>query len=218
MTTIDPHAVPAPSDGALVASVAGWVTTTDHKRLGRLHLVVAAVVALAALAVAALVAFERIDTESVSLELGGLTQMFSFARFGLTYLVMLPLVVGLGLAIVPLQLGARSLAFPRLAATGFWLWLVGGVLAVVAIAANGGPNGGNPRFVDLFTLSAGLVVLGLLASLVCLGASIMTTRAPGLNMRRLPFFSWSILVLALGAVVALPIAAADLLVVFLAHK
>lgn len=218
MTTIDPHALPASSDGSFVASVGGWVTTTDHKRLGRLHLAVAGLVALAALAVAALLAFERIDTASVSLELGGLTQMFSFARFGLTYLVMLPLVVGLGLAIVPLQLGARSLAFPRLAATGFWLWLVGGVLAVIAIAANGGPNGGNPRFVDLFSLSAGLVVLGLLASLVCLGTSIMTTRAPGLNMRRLPFFSWSILVLALGAVIALPIAAADLLVVFLAHK
>ena len=218
MTTIDPHAVPAPSQGAFVASVAGWATTTDHKRLGRLHLVVAAVAALASLVVAALAGFERIDATSVSLELGGLTQMFSLARFGLTYLVMLPLVVGLALAIVPLQLGARSLAFPRLAATGFWMWLIGGVLAVVAIAANGGPNGGNRRFVDLFSLSAGLVILGLLASLGCLAASIMTTRAPGLNMRRLPFFSWSVLVLALGSVVALPIAAADLLVVFLAHK
>ncbi|MEN9822410.1 MAG: hypothetical protein RLZ04_836 [Actinomycetota bacterium] len=218
MTTIDPHAVPASSQGAFVASVAGWVTTTDHKRLGRLHLAVAALVAVAALAVSALLSFERIDSASVSLELGGLTQMFSFARFGLTYLVMLPLVVGLGLAIVPLQLGARSLAFPRLAATGFWMWLIGGVLAIVSIAANGGPNGGNARFVDLFALSAGLVILGLLASLGCLAASIMTTRAPGLNMRRLPFFSWSVLVLALGSVVALPIAAADLLVVFLAHK
>lgn len=218
MTTIDPHAVPASSQGAFVASVAEWVTTTDHKRLGRLHLGVGALAALASLVVAALVAFERIDATSVSLELGGLTQMFSLARFGLTYLVMLPLVVGLALAIVPLQLGARSLAFPRLAATGFWLWLIGGVLAVVAIAANGGPNGGNRRFVDLFSLSAGLVMLGLLASLGCLAASIMTTRAPGMNMRRLPFFSWSVLVLALGALVALPIAAADLLVVFLAHK
>lgn len=218
MTTIDPHAVPASSQGAFVASVAEWVTTTDHKRLGRLHLGVGALAALASLVVAALVAFERIDATSVSLELGGLTQMFSLARFGLTYLVMLPLVVGLALAIVPLQLGARSLAFPRLAATGFWLWLIGGVLAVVAIAANGGPNGGNRRFVDLFSLSAGLVMLGLLASLGCLAASIMTTRAPGMNMRRLPFFSWSVLVLALGALIALPIAAADLLVVFLAHK
>ena len=218
MTTIDPHAVPASSQGAFVASVAEWVTTTDHKRLGRLHLGVGALAALASLVVAALVAFERIDATSVSLELGGLTQMFSLARFGLTYLVMLPLVVGLALAIVPLQLGARSLSFPRLAATGFWLWLIGGVLAVVAIAANGGPNGGNRRFVDLFSLSAGLVMLGLLASLGCLAASIMTTRAPGMNMRRLPFFSWSVLVLALGALIALPIAAADLLVVFLAHK
>jgi len=139
MTTIDPHAVPAPSQGAFVASVAGWATTTDHKRLGRLHLVVAAVAALASLVVAALAGFERIDATSVSLELGGLTQMFSLARFGLTYLVMLPLVVGLALAIVPLQLGARSLAFPRLAATGFWMWLIGGVLAVVAIAASCSP-------------------------------------------------------------------------------
>ena len=67
----------------------------------------------------------------------------------------------MAVAIVPLQVGARSLAFPRLAAAGFWAWLGGIVLIVISLADNGGPGGGNADMVDLFLGGLALVVIGL---------------------------------------------------------
>ena len=218
MTTIDTHAPSAAASSGRLVAVAEWITTTDHKKIGRLYLGTAVLGLLGSLVVAALLAFERVDSASNLLPQESLTQMFSTYRFGLTYVVMLPLMLGIGLAIVPLQLGARSLTFPRVAAAGFWAWLIGVVLSIIAICANGGPNGGNPRFVDLFTLASGLALVGLAASALSLAASVLTNRAPGMNMRRVPFFSWSVLVMSLALLVVLPIIAGVLLYVFIAHK
>jgi len=218
MTTIDTHATSAAPSGAGLASVADWVTTTDHKKIGRLYIGASAIAGIGAIVVAALLAFERTDATGTALPVESLTQLFSIYRFGLTYVVMLPLLVGIALCVVPLQVGARSVAFPRLAATGFWAWFIGADVAIVSIAANGGPNGGNTRFVDLFMLATGVAILGILATVVSLATTILTTRAPGMNMKRVPWFTWSVLVMSLTLLVALPILIGDLLVLFLAHK
>lgn len=218
MTTIDTTASSAPTSGTGLACVAEWLTTTDHKRIGRLYLGGGALGLLSAVVVAVLLGVERISTTSELLEINSLSQLFAFERFGLTYLALAPLMIGVALAIVPLQLGARSLAFPRVAAAGFWLWLVGAVLAVYSILNNGGPNGGNPRFVELFNVSALLVLAGLIAGVVCLVTSILTTRAPGMNMRRIPYFSWSVLIASLALSIALPVVAGDLLFTWIAYR
>ncbi|MEY4176095.1 MAG: hypothetical protein RI900_3260 [Actinomycetota bacterium] len=217
MTTVDTHA-PATSAGGGLATVADWITSTDHKKIGRLYVGLSSLALVGAVVVAALLAFERADSASDLLPVESVTQLFSMYRFGLTFLVALPLLVGIGLIVVPLQVGARSNAFPRVAAAGFWSWAIGAVLAVIAIAANGGPNGGNRRFVDLFTLSFGLVALGIVATALSLAATVLTARAPGMNMRRIPWFSWSVLVSSLALLVVLPIVIGDLLYVFLAHR
>lgn len=204
--------------GTAVASVGEWLTTTDHKRIGRLYLGAGAVGFLLAAVLAVLVGAERIATGGKLVDADALTQLFALERFGFTYLALAPLVLGAALAVVPLQLGARSLAFPRLAAAGFWLWLIGAVLAVYSIIGNGGPNGGNARFVELFILATMLVLAGLLAGAVCLTTSILTTRAPGMNMRRLPMFSWSVLVACLAALISLPVVAGDLLFTYVANR
>ena len=143
MTTIDTHVTSAPaSAGSGLACVAEWVTTTDHKRIGRLYLGSAAVGFVGSAVVALLLGIERISPSREWLDIGSLTQLFALQRFGLTFMVMLPLVVGLATAIVPLQVGARSLAFPRLAAAGFWAWLIGAGLAPEAyVAAQGAALG-----------------------------------------------------------------------------
>lgn len=92
------------------------------------------------------------------------------------------------------------------------------MLAVVSVLNNGGPNGGNADFVDLFTLSAALAAAGFLAGAVSLVTTILTTRAPGMNMRRVPFFTWSVLVASLGLLVAMPVLIGQLLYVFVAHR
>lgn len=216
MTTIDTTAS-APS-GTGLAAVAEWVTTTDHKRVGRLYLGAGALGVLGSIVVAALLGLERVSTDSELVDVNSLTQLFAAERFGLTYLGLAPLIVGLALAVVPLQLGARSLAFPRVAAAGFWLWFVGAVLALYSLLNNGGPNGGNTRFVELFQLSVLLVVAGLGAGVISLATSILTTRAPGMNLRRVPLFSWSVLIASLGLLIALPVVAGDVLFTWVAYR
>jgi len=209
MTTIDTHATGASagataSPGIGVASVGEWVTTTDHKRIGRLFIGVSLVALLGVAVVAALLGIERIDAEKATLDINAIPQLFSLYRVGLTFIVLVPLLLGIAVAVVPLQVGARSLAFPRLAAAGFWAWFSGSVLVVVAIVGNGGPGGGNPRFVGLYLVAQIVALLGLAAAAGSVATTVLTTRAPGMNMRRVPMFSWSALVGALGLLLVLP--------------
>lgn len=218
MTTMDTH-VPSAEDtlGPGFACLADWVTTTDHKKIGRLYLGAGALTALASLVIAGLLAAERIDIDRELLGGGSLTQLFTLQRFGLLYLTLAPIVVGVAVAVVPLQVGARSTAFPRLAAAGFWAWLVGAGLAVYAVIMNGGPGGGEPRFVDLFILATMLTMAGLLASIGSVAVTVLTTRAPGMNLRRLPYLAWSSLVMALALVVAVPALLGLLLYLYVGH-
>ncbi|MEP7048447.1 MAG: cbb3-type cytochrome c oxidase subunit I [Ilumatobacteraceae bacterium] len=211
MTTIDTNAASAPasatataSAGARISSAADWLTTTDHKRIGRLFIAVSLVALLGVLVIAALLGIERIDAGASMLDVNAMPQLFSLYRIGLTFIVVVPLLLGIAIAVVPLQLGARSLTFPRLAAAGFWTWFVGAVLLVVSIAANGGPGGGNGKFVGLFLVAHIVLLLGLSAGAGSVATTVLTTRAPGMNMRRVPVFAWSALVGALGLLLVLP--------------
>ncbi|MEP7204454.1 MAG: cbb3-type cytochrome c oxidase subunit I, partial [Ilumatobacteraceae bacterium] len=209
MTTIDTHAagasagVRAPAS-ARMSSVGDWLTTTDHKRIGRLFISASLVGLLGLIVVAALLGIERVDAEAAMLDVNSMPQLFALYRIGLTFIVLVPLMLGVSIAIVPLQLGARSLTFPRLAAAGFWTWFIGAVLVVVSIAANGGPGGGDTKFVQLFLVGFIVLLLGVVAAAGALATTVLTTRAPGMNMRRVPVFSWSALIGALGLVVVLP--------------
>ncbi|HVE19689.1 MAG TPA: cbb3-type cytochrome c oxidase subunit I, partial [Ilumatobacteraceae bacterium] len=209
MTTIDTHAagaaggVTASTNGGM-SSVADWLTTTDHKRIGRLFISVSLVALLGVVVIALLLGIERIDGEAAMLDVNSIPQLFALYRVGLTFVVLVPLLLGIAIAVVPLQLGARSLTFPRLAASGFWAWCIGAVLVIISIAANGGPGGGNSKFVGLFLVSHIVLLLGLIAAAGSLATTILTTRAPGMNMRRVPVFSWSALVSALGLLLVLP--------------
>ena len=209
MTTIDTHAAGAAggvtaSTSAGVSSVADWFTTTDHKRIGRLFISVSLVALLGVIVIAALLGIERIDAGSAMLGVNSIPQLFALYRVGLTFVVLVPLLLGIAISVVPLQLGARSLTFPRLAAAGFWTWFIGAVLVAISIAANGGPGGGNSKFVGLFLVSHIVLLVGLTAAAGSLATTVLTTRAPGMNMRRVPVFSWSALIGALGLVLVLP--------------
>jgi heme/copper-type cytochrome/quinol oxidase subunit 1 len=219
MTTIDTHAAGATaSAGARITSVGDWLTTTDHKRIGRLFISVSLVALLGVIVIAVLLGIERIDAEAAMLDVNAIPQLFALYRIGLTFVVLLPLLLGIGIAVVPLQLGARSLTFPRLAAAGFWTWFVGSVLVVISIAANGGPGGGNPKFVGLFLVSLIVLILGLVAAAGSLATTVLTTRAPGMNMRRVPVFSWSALVGALGLLLVLPAVVGALVFTYIDYR
>jgi heme/copper-type cytochrome/quinol oxidase subunit 1 len=222
MTTIDPHLAAAESatgrSGGVLSTVADWLTTSDHKVIGRLYVSASLVLLLGVGVVAGLLGIERIDGSSDLFDPGALPQLFSLYRVGLTFGVVAPLGLGLAVAVVPLQLGAKSLALPRAAAAGFWAWLVGTVLVIISIAANGGPGGGSPEMVDLFLVAHIVLVLGLATTAGAVATSIFTTRAPGMNMRRVPLFSWSALIGSLGMVLVLPVLLGTLVLLALDHN
>ncbi len=160
-----------PSDRT--SAIGEWLTTTDHKRIGRMFISVSLTGLLGVIVVATLLGIDRIDAEASMLDVNSVPQLFALYRVGLTFVVLVPLLLGIAIAVVPLQLGARSLTFPRLAAAGFWSWFVGAVLVVISIASNGGPSGGNTRFVALFLVSLITLLLGLIAA----AGSLATHRA-----------------------------------------
>ena len=180
MTTIQTHASAAPASadaGRSLATLVAWVTTTDHKRLGRMYIAVSLLAMVAVGAVGVILGIERADTESALLDAGAIAQLFSAYRVGLTFCVLVPLMVGIALAVVPLQVGARAVAFPRLAAAGFWAWAVGTDLVILSIALNGGPGGGEPRMVGMF-LSAHILLVLVCWQLPCRSPPRSSRRAP----------------------------------------
>jgi heme/copper-type cytochrome/quinol oxidase subunit 1 len=228
MTTIDTSSDTAeiadgdaPSESAVASffvGAAAWATTTDHKRIGRMYAGAGLVGLLVIALLGAVLGLERADDADTMLDADSLLQLFQAYRVGLVFAALIPLGLGLAIAVVPLQLGARSIAFPRLALTGFYSWLGGLSLTMAALGRNGGIGGGDAQAVDLFLAGHGLMIVGLLASAGCLATSVLTTRAPGMTMRRVPLFAWSALIGALGMLLALPVVFGAIVYLFLDHR
>lgn len=219
MTTIETHAEAAEGSAveSFVGAVAAWSVTTDHKRIGRIYLGFGLVGLLAVSVLGVLLGIERASDSEV-FDSGSLLQIFQAQRVGLAFAGVIPLTLGLSLAVVPLQLGARQIAYPRLALTGCYMWLGGLALTFAALGRNGGVGGGDPTAVDLFLAAHGLMVVGLAASALSVAASVLTTRAPGMTMRRVPLFAWSALIGALGMLIALPVLLGAVIFAFVDHR
>jgi cytochrome o ubiquinol oxidase subunit 1 len=198
---------------------AAWITTGDHKRIGRLYAGFALLFGLATAAVGALLSLERVDESSkVVLQADSIAQLFSLYRYALIYLVGLPLLLGVAIAVVPLQVGARGISFPRAAAMSFWMWLVGGGLMIGAYAANGGPGGGDSQAVSLFLVSLIMVLVALVTAGVCLTTTVLTGRAPGMKLEQVPAFAWAAMVTGVGLVVSLPVVIGNLVMITIDHR
>ena len=200
-----------------VASV-GVLTTSDHKTIGKLLVGGSLLGALAVATLGVILAIERVDGDATLLDPDDLSQMFAAYRVGLVEAVALPLLLGVAVLVVPLQLGARALAFPRVAAAGLWAWLGGTVLVVIALAFNGGPLGGDSKMVELYLGGMVLALVGLTAVAVSVATSVLTTRAPGMRLHRAPLFSWAALVGSLALVLVLPVAAGSNILQFVDYR
>jgi len=209
-TTDDSSVVPAP--------VVAVFASSDHKVTGRLYLAGGIIGLITTVVINILISIERLDGADSVLGSEILPQLVDAQRVGLVFATLLPLVMAACVAVVPLQLGARAIAFPRLAATGFWMWLGGAILTTVALLENGGTLGENADAVALFIAGLGLMAVGLTATAGSVATSILTTRAPGMTMRRVPAFSWSALVFSLGVVLVMPVLLGTLAYLFVDHR
>lgn len=194
-TRTDETAESASSPDAPAAGIAGVLGSGDHKVVGRVFIgfaLLAGVASAIALALGLLgnLSGGGIFADDVNLRL------FTIGQFGLVFGFALPLFAGLGLVLVPLQVGASSVAFPRAAALSLWLWLAGIVTLTVSYAINGGVGGGNQKAIDLTFTSLAMAILGLLLAAVCIATTAITLRAPGMALDRVPMFTWSMLAAA----------------------
>ena len=226
MTTIDTHpeatagAAASSGSGQLLAHVGSWVTTSDHKRIGRLFIGLSLTFLMGVVGLGAVLGLDRVqaDDSDTVLSINSLGQLFSLFRVGLVFMAIVPLALGIAIAVVPLQLGARSLSFPRLAALGLWIWLAGSGIVLVSYIQNGGPGGGKSSAVDLFLAGLGLTVIGLVCAAASLATSILTSRAPGMTLDRVPAFAWAALVSAVALLLTLPVLLAALIYLFADHR
>ena len=197
----------------------GWLTTADHKRVGRLYIVSAIIMLLVGVLIDVIV---RIDltsgTDFVVLDGDSFGQLFALSRETLVLLFLIPIFLGFSMYLVPLQIGAGNLAFPRAAAASYWVWLVSAGVLFGSYIGNGGPYGGNSDLVDLHMLAVGGLVIGLLIGAVVIGATAMTMRSPGLYMDTTPPYSWSALVTASMLVVSLPVLLGQLVILYIDHR
>ena len=207
-----------PASSGFLSAVAAWLTTTDHRRIGRLFMGFSVLWVLSIVVINAILGFERIDSASIAINEGALPQLFAASRTLASFGVLIPLTLGLAIAVVPTQVGARSIMFARNATFGFFLWLFGTSVVVGSLIANGGPGGGNATMVDLYLLGLATAMLGLVASSISVIATVITARTAGTDLADVPVFSWAALIGAVSTVLTLPVALGTLIYVAVDHQ
>ncbi|MGW6782675.1 aa3-type cytochrome oxidase subunit I [Streptomyces sp. NPDC054987] len=220
---VTPIPVPGRTPGSVVVS---WLTTTDHKKIGHLYLiasfgffVIGGVMALLLRAELARPGMQIVSNEQYN-------QVFTMHGTIMLLLFATPTFAGFANAIMPLQIGAPDVAFPRLNMLSFWLFLFGGLIVVSSLftpqgAADFGwtaytPLSGGERtpFVggDMWIMGLALAGFGTILGSVNFATTIIGMRMPGMTMFRMPIFTWNILLTSVLVLFAFPVLAAALLV------
>ena len=194
----------------------GLLGTGDHKAIGQLYIGFSLLFGLVALVGAGLARLENVGDGGVLPE-DTAFQVFQLSELALVFLVALPLFVGLAIHLVPLQIGASTIAFPRAAALSLWTWLAGSITLMVAYALNGGVGGGGQRATELSYLALIVVLVGLLLASVCIATTVMTLRTPGMTLDRAPMFTWGMLVATAAWLLTLPVLIANIVIAYLNH-
>src|ERR671924_485745 len=193
-----------------------WVTTVDHKRIGILYGITAFAFFMIGGSEALLmrVQLAQPDQEVVSAAL--YNELFTMHGVTMVFLVVMPLSAAFFNYLIPLMIGARDVAFPRLNAYSYWAFLFGGLFIYSSFFLGGAPNGGwfgyAPNSVldptrGMTFYSLGLIITGVAStvSAINLAVTVINMRAPGMTLFRMPVFVWMGLVVQLLLAFSLPI-------------
>ncbi len=209
------HRVTRPRAGWL-----GWLATTDHKRIGILYMVTAFVFFMLGGTEALLMRIQLGAPNNTFVSPAIYNQLLTMHGTTMIFLFVVPMMAGFANYVVPLQVGARDMAFPRLNALSYWLFLAGGIVFYCSLFFNPPeaswisyaplsstaylPSGGIDAWIFLIHLTGISSLLGA----INLYATIANMRAPGMGWGRLPLFCWTILTFAILLILALPTIAA----------
>ena len=196
-----------------------WITTVDHKRIGILYLVTAIIFFFGAGIEALVMRTQLARPDSTLVEAETFNQMFTMHALSMIFLGVMPMSVAFFNLIVPLAIGARDVAFPRLNALSYWIFLFGGLLLNGGfISGMGSPDAGWFAYANLTEepfskgqgmsfYALGLIILGVssLAGAFNFLVTIINMRAPGMTLMRMPPFIWMTLVTSFLLVTAMPV-------------
>ncbi|MFD8867767.1 cytochrome c oxidase subunit I [Streptomyces sp. NPDC059590] len=203
-----------------------WLTTTDHKKIGHLYLITAFGFFLVAGALAMVMRAELARPGMQLMSNEAYNQAFTMHGTIMLLLFATPAFAGFANEIMPLQIGAPDVAFPRLNMLSYWLFLFGGVIVICGLAVpGGGPDYGWTAYAplnsavrspgvgaDMWIMGLAMAGFGTILGAVNFLTTIITMRAPGMTMFRMPIFTWNTLFTSVMILMAFPVLAAALLV------
>jgi len=199
--------------------VMSWITTVDHKRIGILYLATSLVFFTAGGILALLMRSQLATAGESFITKNSYNELFTIHGTTMIFLFIVPFWAGLANFLVPLMIGARDMAFPRLNAASYWFFLFGGIVMFMSFLSSGGaaksgwysyppvsekffsPGSGQ----DLWILSLHLVAISSLLGAINFICTIHNMRAPGMSWMRIPLFVWAIEVYSFLLVVVLPV-------------
>ena len=198
--------------------VASWLTTVDHKRIGILYIATSLVFFGLGGILALLMRAQLATPNEHFVTKDSYNELFTMHGTTMIFLVIVPILAGFGNFLVPLMIGARDMAFPRLNAFSYWMFLLGGIVLYSSWLAKGGApkcgwtcyaplseNSYSPGHgIDLWILSLHVLTIASLAGAINFIATIVNMRAPGMSWMRMPLFVWAILTYAAMLVLVLP--------------
>ena len=209
--------VVAPPPTKTYSGWASWLTTVDHKKIGIMYIVSAFVFFIIGGIEALLIRTQLIVPDNNFLTPDVYNQLMTMHGTTMVFLAVMPFNVGMGNYIVPLMIGARDMAFPRLNALSIWLFIFGGLMLYVSFVAGGAPAMGWFAYAPLteraYSPTSGVDywIIGLLLTGVASIAgglnfivTILNMRAPGMGFNRMPLFVWMTLVTSFILIFAFP--------------
>jgi cytochrome c oxidase subunit I len=205
-----------------------FLTSTDHKRIGISYMATAYAFYLLGGALAVVIRSELYQPGQQLVSQGRYNEMFTMHGSIMLFLFLGPFAFGLANYFVPLQIGARDMAFPRLNALSYWFYVFGGLTMVSGfLTSDGGADFGWTGYTPLSSIvrtpgiGADLWIIGVALtglSGILTGVNIVTTvvamRAPGMRMFRMPIFTWNMLVTSVLVLIAFPILSAAAVMLF----
>ncbi len=218
-----PAITPSRTFGALKRPVAStgwksWLFTVDHKKIGLMYGATALFFFIVGGLEAVLIRLQLAAPEGKVLNADLYNQMFTMHATTMVFLFVMPMAAGFANYFIPLQIGARDVAFPRINAFGFWCFLGGGIVINLAWflggAADGGwfmyaPNSG-PVFspsngIDFWALGLQIAGIASLTGAINLIVTVLNMRAPGMSLMKMPVFTWLVTVVQFLLLFAIPV-------------
>jgi len=212
-----------------------WFTTVDHKKIGLLYIITGVIFFVFAGLEALLIRLQLAGPNGTILTADQYNQLFTMHGTTMVFLVGMPIAVGFGNYLVPLQIGARDVAFPRINMLGYWVFLFGGLFLYSGFLGWNAPNTGWFGYTPLSSTpesagflpgdgasywTIGLIILGIgsTTSAINFITTCLNMRAPGMTLMRMPIFTWMLLIIAFLTLFAIPVVTAALVMVYMSRE